>query len=149
MTQLLLEKLGEAEKKRMIQARQVPEDASSSMNPEVISKIVNGKQRVSYTQMLVWSSVIEKHYNKDVVKNYFIDRKLPVPVFTEAMYDTFWALSGHQSPKDVQDAIAYWEQTNPVQQNIKNTDVHINVVHPLEKERKTDALDYTWMPELQ
>jgi len=155
ITQPLLEKYAEAEYALMEAEGKIA--VQSSMKQQVISRVVTGLQRTSYLQTFIWLKVIKQHYENEKVIEYFRNKGLEMPLFTEEIEDELWALSGHQSPKSVKRAVDYFSSFDPVPRrlphamsNLPQTDPRLQTPQPTRREdRNTDALDYRGIKELQ
>lgn len=154
ITQPLLEKYGEAEYAQMEAEGKI--SVQSSMKQQVISRVVTGLQAPSYTQTYIWLKVIKQHYENEKVIEYFQNKGLEMPVFTEEVEEKLWALSGHQSPRSVKRAADYFSSFDPVprrlprgMKNLPQTDPRIQATQPRREERNTDALDYREVKEFQ
>jgi transcriptional regulator with XRE-family HTH domain len=102
LTQPLLEKYGQAEYAQLEKSGFItPDDPVTSMLQEVISRVLRGKQRPSYTQTYIWITVVKRHYSDPRIKKIFKDKKLEMPKFTPEIEDALWTLAGYSSPQDV------------------------------------------------
>jgi hypothetical protein len=79
------------------------EDELGSMDQTVISRVMNGKQPISYTQAYIWINVIKDHYASKEFKEVCRKKKLAVPDFAP-LERSLWTLAGLASPEHIIEA---------------------------------------------
>ena len=138
----MFEKYGKQAYERMKEDGTIPKEEQSSMLQQVISRVINGLQRPSYIQMLIWMGVIADLYNNESIKKWFRDNDLEMPVFSEEIEEALWALSGHQCPRKVNKVIADFSAFSNVPRRLPKdvkTDANLQSM-PHRKNPDTDAL---------
>ncbi len=105
LTQPYLEKKGQAKFEELLAEGRVSIDVQGSLLQQSISQVITGQQPVSYWQLLIWSMVIEEHYNSALVKNYFEKKGYELPLFTPEIKEALWRLAGYQPPEAIEQAI--------------------------------------------
>jgi len=137
LTQPLLEKYGQAEYAQLeANGFITPDDPVSSMLQEVISRVLRGKQRPSYTQTYIWITVVKRHYNDPRIKEIFDDKGLEMPVFTPELESALWTLAGYSSPQEVIKASYAFKDFSPIPRRlprgteiIPQTDANLQIIH--------------------
>jgi len=102
--QTKLEKLARAKYTKLIERGYIDfEDELGSMDQTVISRVMNGKQPISYTQAYIWINVIKEHYNSREFQEVCRKKKLAVPDFAP-LERALWTLSALASPEQIIEA---------------------------------------------